>query len=79
MKFENRAIIKELSLQCNWKQLKDHFSSCSDIVYVTAHKIPETGTIQFESQKAWLKLSKNMTGQNYLAGLFKFQLIINHK
>ena len=53
--FENRVIIKNLSLKCNWKQLIDHFASCSGIVFVTAHKIPRTGTIQFKSRDSLLK------------------------
>ena len=39
--------------------MKDHFSSdISDIVYVTAHIIPETGTIQFKSHKSLVKAVK---------------------
>ena len=55
MKFQNRVIIENLSLKCNWQQLRDHFGSCSGIVYVTAHKIPRTGTIQFESRDSLYK------------------------
>ena len=55
MKFQNRVIIENLSLKCNWQKLRDHFGSCSGIVYVTAHKIPRTGTIQFESRDSLYK------------------------
>ena len=55
MKFQNRVIIENLSSRCNWKQLKDHFADCSGVVYVTAHKIQGTGTIQFTSRDSLLK------------------------
>ena len=55
MKFEHRAIIQNLSSKANWQHLKDHFGSCKDIVYVTAHKIPRTGTIQFKSRDSLAK------------------------
>ena len=55
MKFQNRVIIENLSLKCNWQKLRDHFGSCSGVVYVTAHKIEGTGTVQFESRDSLYK------------------------
>ena len=80
MKFEHRAIIQNLSSKANWQHLKDHFGSCKDIVYVTAHKIPRTGTIQFKSRDSLAKAirkydrsklfgrSINMVAENLLTG-----------
>ena len=60
--FENRALITNLSSKCRWQELKDIFSPCGGIIFVTAHKIPNTGTVQFKDKYSLYKAVKNYNG-----------------
>ena len=60
--FENRALITNLSSKCNWQELKDIFSPCGGVIFVTAHKVPNTGTVQFKDKYSLNKAFKNYDG-----------------
>ena len=60
--FENRALITNLFSKCNWQELKDIFSPCGGVIFVTAHKVPNTGTVQFKDKYSLNKAFKNYDG-----------------
>ena len=60
--FEHRALTTNLSSKCRWQELKDLFQPCGGIIYVTAHKIRNTGTIQFNNKHSLLKAVQKYNG-----------------